>query len=403
MIDLQAQLLGYLRETLWPRRGSAEELGRRVAAYLERGELAEGAKLFTDGELVEGLGLSRSTIRRALGQLEASGWVRREVGRGTYAGPRAGAAALRREQGEAGGAQRGGAGRRGVTRVCVMAFRLGEPSADWYTAGIVRGLESRAHELGLAIELLGIGGGGGAGSVEALAGRLLASRPDLLACLYVSPQAFEVLHEARKAALRAVVTGLPQLDPGLPCLAEDNHQAMDLCVGHLHEHGHERIGLVLNRFPGPWLFERHEGFGRAMTGRGLAYDESLVCWVDNGSDAAPAPGALAALEAFVGKQRPTALVCGSYAAACAAGVLMQRGRLAVPGAVSVVAVDQLPTLPAWFGGLSPTVLELPLADIGRRIGALAVGEGQDADVNQPRPIERFACRLVSGDTVHARR
>ena len=48
------------------------------------GSLAPGAKLPTEREFAKRFGLPRNAIRRSLSQLEAEGYVTREVGRGTY-------------------------------------------------------------------------------------------------------------------------------------------------------------------------------------------------------------------------------------------------------------------------------------------------------------------------------
>jgi len=55
-----------------------------VLAGAADGSLAPGAKLPTEREFAKRFGLPRNAIRRALSQLEAEGYVTREVGRGTY-------------------------------------------------------------------------------------------------------------------------------------------------------------------------------------------------------------------------------------------------------------------------------------------------------------------------------
>ncbi len=55
-----------------------------VLAGAADGSLAPGAKLPTEREFAKRFGLPRNAIRRSLSQLEAEGYVTREVGRGTY-------------------------------------------------------------------------------------------------------------------------------------------------------------------------------------------------------------------------------------------------------------------------------------------------------------------------------
>jgi GntR family transcriptional regulator, uxu operon transcriptional repressor len=60
------------------------ELAQLILAECERGGSAVGARLPTERQLAEGLGVTRAAVRNALGVLEAEGRVSREVGRGTF-------------------------------------------------------------------------------------------------------------------------------------------------------------------------------------------------------------------------------------------------------------------------------------------------------------------------------
>lgn len=54
---------------------------------LESGELKPGDRLPSERELVERYGVSRMTVRHAMGHLEQEGWVRRLQGRGCFVAP----------------------------------------------------------------------------------------------------------------------------------------------------------------------------------------------------------------------------------------------------------------------------------------------------------------------------
>ncbi|HET7094109.1 MAG TPA: GntR family transcriptional regulator, partial [Thermomicrobiales bacterium] len=58
-----------------------------VRGQIERGELAPGDRLPTESELCAHLGVSRKPVRRALGQLQASGVLERRPRRGTFVSP----------------------------------------------------------------------------------------------------------------------------------------------------------------------------------------------------------------------------------------------------------------------------------------------------------------------------
>lgn len=57
-----------------------------IKEKIESGELRPGEKMYSENELSEMLGLSRQTVRRAIGILEEEGLVERIRGSGTYIG-----------------------------------------------------------------------------------------------------------------------------------------------------------------------------------------------------------------------------------------------------------------------------------------------------------------------------
>lgn len=61
---------------------AAEEVRRRLLDQITRGQLRSGERLGSERDLAPALGVSRSTVRQALGALEDAGVVRRVPGRG---------------------------------------------------------------------------------------------------------------------------------------------------------------------------------------------------------------------------------------------------------------------------------------------------------------------------------
>jgi GntR family transcriptional regulator len=57
---------------------------KAITEMVETGKLPVGSQLPPEGELAEMLGISRSTLREALGHLETYGMVTRQQGRGTF-------------------------------------------------------------------------------------------------------------------------------------------------------------------------------------------------------------------------------------------------------------------------------------------------------------------------------
>lgn len=63
---------------------STRSIRRRVETLLTEDGIESGERLPTERELAERLDLSRASVRRVLGQLEAEGLIIRHVGRGTF-------------------------------------------------------------------------------------------------------------------------------------------------------------------------------------------------------------------------------------------------------------------------------------------------------------------------------
>jgi GntR family transcriptional regulator len=64
------------------------QLKRALAAQIEAGSLSPGDRLPSEPELCARFGLSRTTVRQALAELELEGTLRREKGRGTFVAER---------------------------------------------------------------------------------------------------------------------------------------------------------------------------------------------------------------------------------------------------------------------------------------------------------------------------
>jgi GntR family transcriptional regulator len=60
------------------------QVADRIAARIESGELQPGARLQSEADLAEELGVARMTIRRAVEELRSRGLVRTLHGRGTF-------------------------------------------------------------------------------------------------------------------------------------------------------------------------------------------------------------------------------------------------------------------------------------------------------------------------------
>ncbi|HYK32103.1 MAG TPA: FCD domain-containing protein [Streptosporangiaceae bacterium] len=120
------------------------ELAERIMKHALRTGLGPGGRLPTERQLAQDLGITRSSVRYALGIMEADGHISREVGRGTYLRVPAATAEEGLYRGQipmADGARGGPTGRHGAFAPAdvMMVRRLLEPPAmplavAWATA-----------------------------------------------------------------------------------------------------------------------------------------------------------------------------------------------------------------------------------------------------------------------------
>ena len=384
----------------YPPRGSVEVLAERVAAVLRGGEYGVGDRFFTDEELMAATGLSRSSVRRALGGLRDEGWLRRRVGRGTYVGRTSDATPGPREAPP----RRPAAAAPAALRVGVLAFSGRSPAHDWFTGDVMRGISSGGDAAAasgaddavpLRVELLG-------GYTDTLAGslaRLEASAPDVLVCLSSSPDDAMLVRMASERGMKCIVAGtvFPELDE--PRVCEDNRQGVRMVVRELAERGHGRVGLVMRRWNGPWVFERHEQWLASCAEFGVAADEALVHWLPGAERDLLNPTTDDRLAGWIERAKPTAVVCGHYAPVENLGHLVRAGRLKVPGDLAVAVIDQQHPLVARQLGVEPSGAVTPLHEIGARVARLAAGWARGVT---PERLTRLPMRWHEGATTPRR-
>lgn len=357
----------------YPSRRSAEVLKQQLIDHLVATAPRVGDRFVSDQELVTATGLSRPTVRRALDPLQREGWIVRHHGRGTFVGPRVAMQMDTRSPRESVS--------RPVVRLAVVIHLLGDLQHDWYSRGVISGIDAAAADLGVAIELLG----DQAGDVKAVSRRLMLTRPDVLAFVAPTPRHLPLLGECQRLDIAAVGTGTYFGSLGVPSVQEDGEAASADAVQHLVNLGHRRIGLVLSPYATPWVFQRRQGFMNGLRAASLEADEGAVLWLE-GSDAEKT----ASLERFYERFSPTALVFGSYGGVRHLQPLVRAGRIRVPHDCSVIHFDQCPATEFWLEGTKPSVIQIPVVEMGRTVAQLA------RDIADQRPVEqtvKLSCRI----------
>jgi DNA-binding LacI/PurR family transcriptional regulator len=361
-------------------------------------------------------------------RLDREGWVDRQAGRGTFVGERVllldevddspnavrdakydddeqairnaiHSAAPRSEVAEPVAPAR--RERVDTLRIAVLISQIEDLSHDWFSLGVISGLDSAAAERGGQIEIIG--------SREArpdiLADRLTRARPDALAYLGWRPEYLSLLEVGHRVGFPTIFGNTAfARSRGTHSVCEDNEQAVELAVDALWDAGHRRIGLAINRWPEPWVFERHRAFDDAIRRRDGRPSELRTAWLDSAKEISDREvdqnnEAMAdRLEEYLHSVQPTALLCASQVVSDVLCRLVQRGSLSIPNDLSVVCIDQLPDL-AQRLGIVPTVVCLPLEEIGRCILDVAETITNRPEHDTSYLARRVPCQLKPGRSI----
>ncbi len=364
----------------FPPRKASETLRDRLLQYLTSHPVKTGDAFYSDAQLVEMTGLSRKAVRRALEDLQREGWIERVTGKGSFIGARASL--------PVNSLSITPRNRRQMVRMAVLAYAMAGSVPDWYSREVIAGIDEVAGEEGIVIELMGVY----TTAIAQLSQRLIQTRPDVLLVMPATSRHAFLIGEAQRLNIPCVLTGTRLLDLHLPTVYEDGEQGAALAVRHLAQAGHRRIGMLQRPDSAPWVFARRQGYVRGLIECGIPHDERLVCWLPDEDVERSAQ----TLRAFLARQKPTALLLGSAWHVRTLGLLVKAGEVRIPQTLSVVSFDQTWAEYQIYMGLRPTIVELPLREMGKRTALIAkrLAAGEQVDEQLPVP-----CRIVEGESV----
>jgi DNA-binding LacI/PurR family transcriptional regulator len=142
------------------------------------------------------------------------------------------------------------------------------------------------------------------------------------------------------------------------------------------------------------MADRRAGYLDALAAAGVDPDANLL---HEGTLRGVHPRS--AMEVYLDRARPTAVVFGASWLAQEAAGLATAGKIRVPRDLSVVVYDQAPEIHAWFG-MRVAHIAQPLAEEGRRLARMVRDLAEGADVARDVAVP---CVYVAGESVTARR
>ncbi|WP_274648926.1 GntR family transcriptional regulator [Paenibacillus humicola] len=361
-----------MKERLQPK---YRQLKEEIVSWIAAARFKPHDKLPSENEIASRFGMSRQTVRQALGDLEAEGWLYRTQGKGTFVAETA---------------EGGRAGSSALTVGLVTTY-----ISDYIFPTIVRGVESALRLQGARLVLASTDNEK-AKERECLESMLRQQLGGLIVEPTKSAEGNPNLDlflalEARKTPFVMLNERYSDLD--VPCLKVDDELGGFRAAEHLAKLGHRRIAGLFKTddFQGVY---RMRGFLRCLRERQLALAPGFLVRYTTEEKTSKPELALAALLDLEPGDRPTAIVCYNDELAVRLLDVVRRKGLAVPAELSVVGFDNASLATATEVKL--TTFEHPKTAMGEDAVALLTelvnrrGGGRQPEdiVYEPKLIER---------------
>lgn len=235
-----------------------QELIEYITGLIESGALTPGDKLSSENELAQQFGISRQTVRTAIGILEEQGVLRRVKGSGTYLSDH-----KHSEQ---------------QNRIAVITTYVD----SYIFPKIIQGIEEKLFERGYSVQIAFTNN-----TLEREKNVLadIISRDDVAGVIVEGTKSglpnpnLALYHklQARNIPILFINTYYPELS--VPHVSLDDVQAARKAVDYLIEKGHRDVGAVLKLDDGQGR-QRYLGYLQAMDAAGYSVTDSRMVWID---------------------------------------------------------------------------------------------------------------------------
>lgn len=332
------------------------------------GEVGHGEQLKPELEICRDTNLSRTTVRKAIGDLVREGLLVRFRGRGTFVN----------------------FDRSPVQKKLIALVVNQHSCVSGAYEVLIRGAQEAAAKLGYQLLLANSQNDAGAALAQAVglneqkvAGTILVPLQTPL------PEASNarVIHALRQTGQQVVMADAYSEDETLPSVCSQNREGMAELTAYLIKRGYRRIAF-LTAVRTNAVREREEGFHAAMAAHGLTVPSEYFLEVGSRD---PARQGIQEMDALMTMRTPPeAVICLHDLIALNALRRCEERGWKVPGDVAIAGFDDLP---ASADSRPPlTTVHQPLLETGRRAVELLVSRLKGEPL--PNLHQRLPCRLV---------
>ncbi len=316
----------------------------QVRTILERmirsGEIRPGHRIPSERDLAKTLDVSQMTVNKAVALLVREGWLRRELGNGTFVNDNLQVPAPAN-----------------VTIGFAIPPLSAEIEEDYFISALLRGIQKASMDRPLSLRILDA-------HDQALGESIASSDLDGFIVVDLRDENRSAIETLVNEGKRILILGASDDTVNAPFIDGDNYTGTAGAVKHLLHLGHTRI-VGLFALMETWNSkQRHRAFVQTLAERSLPVSGELVL-LDAGNGRQLGPETQQRLTALLqGPARPTAVLCGGFFLALEAMNLVRGLGLEIPRDVSVVGYDD----PASARYLNPplTTVRQPLEEMGEQ-------------------------------------
>lgn len=201
-----------------------------------------------------------------------------------------------------------------------------------------------------------------------------------------------VAHALKDRDMPAVLIGHDPDHAELNSVDVDNYQGAYEATQYLCELGHTRVGAIFGSLDLKESVERREGYAQALRDAGVPVDTD---WIAGGDYSQESGYAL--MQRWIERgEYPSAVFCANDGMALGALLALHQADIDVPGEVSVVGFDDLPTSQYAYPPL--TTVHQPIREKGEQAADMIIGqiEGTDDEVRHVKLPAELVVRESAG-------
>lgn len=316
----------------------------QVRGILERmirsGEMRPGGRIPSERDLAKLLDVSQMTVNKAVALLVREGWLRRELGNGTFVNENLQVPAPEN-----------------VTIGFAIPALSAAIEEDYFISALLRGIQRASMDRPLSLRILDAHDVG-------LGQAIASSELDGFIVVDLLDENRAAIERLVNEGKRILILGASDDTVNAPFIDGDNYTGTAEAVMHLLALGHTRI-VGLFALMETWNSkQRHRAFVQTLAEKGHPADDGLVLLDRGNGRHLSSETQRRLIELLQRPDRPTAVLCGGFFLALESMRLIREQGLEIPRDVSVVGYDD----PASARYLNPplTTVRQPLEEMGEQ-------------------------------------